>query len=177
MIWLIGKGVIEVIRSRFQTLIAFMLWLFVAFDRVGAQSENPKVIAGQEMAERLNELETENVQLQQEVIRLRSMSLQKQASLRLREQIVAGYAEQTESMPTAQLNLLDQRKRLIAAVRSAQTEVSPEKRGAGYGKFLSAIGLGMASSNANNSVDALADALAAYSISLSSSSSSYLQEI
>lgn len=56
---------------------------------------------------RLRDLGAGNSRLQQAVIRLRNRSLQTQASIRLREQVIGRYAQQTDSIATAQLDWIE----------------------------------------------------------------------
>lgn len=156
----------------------FSLAFFIAPSVCGqSKAEDSTAPAENDLKTRLRELEAENSRLQQEVIRLRNLSLQSQASIRLREQVIERYAQQTDSMTTAQLNLIDQHKRLISAVQNMQSNAAQSRRNSSFGDALTAIGLGMASSNATTQTERLTDALTAYSNSLNSSSNSYLREI
>ena len=154
------------------------LAFFIAPSACGqSKAEDSTAPAENDLKTRLRELEAESSRLQQEVIRLRNLSLQSQASIRLREQVIERYAQQTDSMTTAQLNLIDQHKRLISAVQNMQSNAAQSRRNPSFGDALTAIGLGMASSNATTKTESLTDALTAYSNSLNSSSNSYLREI
>ena len=131
----------------------------------------------QVQVDRLRELENENTRLQQELIQLRNTSLKLQLSVRLRDEVIERYAQQTDAMTTAQLNLIDQHKKLIGAAKLLQFNPGEARRNAQVGEVLTAVGLGMATSNAPNVAGGLTDALTAYSNSLNSTSTSYLREI
>ena len=154
-----------------------LAFLFAPSVFAQAKPEESVSSADNEFKAWLRELEAENSRLQQEVIRLRNLSLQSQASIRLREQVIERYAQQTDSMTTAQLNLIDQHKRLISAVRTMQSSPETARKNPSFGDVLTAIGVGMASSNATSRTESLTDALTAYSNSLNTSSTSYLREI
>ena len=165
--------------NQLSVYVSFFSLAILTLQQVYAQPQTV-VNAGlteQTREERIRELEAENSRLQQEVIRLRNLSLQSQASIRLREQVIERYAQQTDSMTSAQLNLLEQHKRLISAVQTLQSTASTSTRQRNLSDALTAIGLSMASSNATTTTESLTDALTAYSNNLNSSSNSYLKEI